>query len=92
MLVSISSVLSYVRILLVGKVCDSSTILPIFKRHNYIKLVVQIGILDDNTFETKLKEAVFLIMNMMCVYAFVYLFLFYLTISLVSCVLELFYF
>lgn len=70
------------------------TILPIFKRHSYIKLVVQIGILilDDNTFETKLKEAVFLIMNMMCVYAFVYLFLFYLTISLVSCVLELFYF
>lgn len=68
------------------------TILPIFKRHSYIKLVVQIGILilDDNTFETKLKEAVFLIMNMMCVYA--YLFLFYLTISLVSCVLELFYF
>lgn len=68
------------------------TILPIFKRHSYIKLVVQIGILilDDNTFETKLKEVVFLIMNMMCVY--VYLFLFYLTISLVTCVLELFYF
>lgn len=86
--------LSYVRILLVGNVCDSSTILPIFKRHIYIKLVVQIGILilDDNTFETKLKEAVFLIMNMMCVYAFVYLFLFYLTIRHVGCALELFYF
>lgn len=74
--------LSYVRILLVGNVCDSSTILPIFKRHSYIKLVVQIGILilDDNTFET------------MCAYAFVYLFLFYLTIIHVGCDLELFYF